>query len=200
MMWLRLPEAPSSSAPRWCRAEESPPLKVRRRAVPEGITGGLLAQSLDDSGGKDVAECEGDVGHEVRLVRLHGEQVVPPLRSRTPWQIARWQNAASPVMMAPASGRLLSSAKAAVISSASGAIGAAPIVLIAGLGAVSICFACVALISRFGDKRELPPEEVAEIERGGYVIGGRYAPRLRRPRTRPRAGSRLSPVSATKEA
>jgi malonate transporter MadL subunit len=51
-----------------------------------------------------------------------------------------------------------------------------PIVLIAGLGAVSICFACVALISRFGDKRELPPEEVAEIERGGYVIGGDTPP------------------------
>ena len=51
-----------------------------------------------------------------------------------------------------------------------------PIVLIAGLGAVSICFACVALISRLGRRRELPPEEVAEIERGGYVIGGDTPP------------------------
>src|SRR3954463_817698 len=56
------------------------------------------------------------------------------------------------------------------------AVRGGPVGLIAGLGAVSVCFACVALISRFGDKRELPPEEVAEIERGGYVIGGDTPP------------------------
>ena len=53
---------------------------------------------------------------------------------------------------------------------------AAPIVLIAGLGTVLVCFACVALISHLGKRRELPPEEVAEIERGGYVIGGDTPP------------------------
>ena len=52
------------------------------------------------------------------------------------------------------------------------AVRGGPIVLVAGLGTVAICFACVALISRLGKPRELPPEEVAEIERGGYVIAG----------------------------
>lgn len=51
-----------------------------------------------------------------------------------------------------------------------------PIVLIAGVGSVAVCFACVALISRLGRRRELPAEEVAEIERGGYVIGGDTPP------------------------
>src|SRR4051794_26853762 len=39
--------------------------------------GACSPRALISSGGKDVAECEGDVGHELRLVRLHGEQVVP---------------------------------------------------------------------------------------------------------------------------
>src|SRR5690349_6698054 len=52
------------------------------------------------------------------------------------------------------------------------AVRGGPVVLIAGLGAVSLCFACVALISRLGGRRELPADEVAGIERGGYVIAG----------------------------
>ena len=63
-----------------------------------------------------------------------------------------------------------------------------PIVLIAGLGTVSVCFACVALISRLGRRRELPAEEVAEIERGGYVIGGDTPPDFAGPVPRQRAG------------
>ena len=51
-----------------------------------------------------------------------------------------------------------------------------PIVLIAGIGAVAVCFACVALISRFGEPRALPADEIAEIERGGYVIAGDTPP------------------------
>src|SRR3954470_12632403 len=73
-----------------------------------------------------------------------------------------------------------------------------PIVLIAGLGAVSICFACVALISRFGDKRELPPEEVAEIERGGYVIGGDTPPDYAGPAPGREPALATPPVSAAK--
>jgi len=73
-----------------------------------------------------------------------------------------------------------------------------PIVLIAGLGAVSICFACVALISRFGDKRELPPEEVAEIERGGYVIGGDTPPDYASPAPGREPALAPHPVSSAK--
>src|SRR3954462_5366186 len=39
--------------------------------------GACSPRALISSGGKGVAECEGDVGHKLRLVRLHGEQVVP---------------------------------------------------------------------------------------------------------------------------
>ena len=57
------------------------------------------------------------------------------------------------------------------------AVRGGPVVLIAGLGAVSLCFACVALISRLGGgRRELPADEAAEIERGGYVIAGDTPP------------------------
>ena len=73
-----------------------------------------------------------------------------------------------------------------------------PIVLIAGLGAVSICFACVALISRLGGKRELPPEEVAEIERGGYVIGGDTPPDYASPAPGREPALAPHPVSSAK--
>jgi malonate transporter MadL subunit len=56
------------------------------------------------------------------------------------------------------------------------AVRGGPVVLIAGLGAVSLCFACVALIGRLGGRRELPADEVAGIERGGYVIAGDTPP------------------------
>src|SRR3954447_19221311 len=75
-----------------------------------------------------------------------------------------------------------------------------PVVLIAGLGAVSICFACVALISRFGEKRELPPEEVAEIERGGYVIGGDTPPDYAAPAPGREPALATHPVSSAKKA
>ena len=56
------------------------------------------------------------------------------------------------------------------------AVRGGPIVLVAAVGAVALCFACVALISRFGRPRPLPAEEAAEIERGGYVIAGDTPP------------------------
>jgi malonate transporter MadL subunit len=56
------------------------------------------------------------------------------------------------------------------------AVRGGPIVLIAGVGSILVCFACVAIISRVGQRRQLPPEEVAEIERGGFVIGGDTPP------------------------
>lgn len=56
------------------------------------------------------------------------------------------------------------------------AVRGGPVVLIAGLGAVALSFACVALISRLGGRRELPADEVAEIERGGHVIAGDTPP------------------------
>jgi malonate transporter MadL subunit len=56
------------------------------------------------------------------------------------------------------------------------AVRGGPIVLISGIGAILVCFACVAVISRVGQRRQLPPEEVAEIERGGFVIGGDTPP------------------------
>ena len=56
------------------------------------------------------------------------------------------------------------------------AVRGGPVVLIAGLGAVALCFASVALIGRLGGRRELPADEVAEIERGGYVIAGDTPP------------------------
>ena len=73
-----------------------------------------------------------------------------------------------------------------------------PIVLIAGLGAVALCFACVGLISRFGDKRELPAEEVAEIERGGYVIGGDTPPDYAGPAPSREPALATHPVSSAK--
>src|SRR4051794_4139465 len=75
-----------------------------------------------------------------------------------------------------------------------------PIVLIAGIGAVSVSFACVALISRFGDKRELPPEEVAEIERGGYVIAGDTPPDFVAPAVGQEPAVANRAVSSVKEA
>jgi malonate transporter MadL subunit len=75
-----------------------------------------------------------------------------------------------------------------------------PIVLIAGIGAVAVCFACVALISRLGKPRELPPEEVAEIERGGYVIGGDTPPDYAGPAPRPTPALAAGPVSSVQEA
>ena len=56
------------------------------------------------------------------------------------------------------------------------AVRGGPIVLIAGVGTISVCFACVAIISRIGRPRQLPPDEEAEIERGGFVIGGDTPP------------------------
>jgi malonate transporter MadL subunit len=56
------------------------------------------------------------------------------------------------------------------------AVRGGPIVLIAGAGAVTVSFACVAIISRIGGRRQLPPDEEAEIERGGFVIGGDTPP------------------------
>ena len=80
------------------------------------------------------------------------------------------------------------------------AVRGGPVVLIAGLGAVSLSFACVALISRFGGRRELPPEEVAEIERGGYVIGGDTPPDYAGPAPRPTPALAAGPVSSVQEA
>lgn len=56
------------------------------------------------------------------------------------------------------------------------AVRGGPIVLVAAVGAVALCFACVALISRLSRQRPLPADEVEEIERGGYVIGGDTPP------------------------
>jgi malonate transporter MadL subunit len=56
------------------------------------------------------------------------------------------------------------------------AVRGGPIVLLSGIGAIGVCFACVAIISRVAARRELPAEEVAEIERGGFVIGGDTPP------------------------
>ena len=56
------------------------------------------------------------------------------------------------------------------------AVRGGPIVLISGIGAISVSFACVAVISRVASRRRLPPEEVAEIERGGFIIGGDTPP------------------------
>jgi malonate transporter MadL subunit len=71
------------------------------------------------------------------------------------------------------------------------AVRGGPIVLLAGIGSVALCFACVALISRLGGRRELPADEIAEIERGGYVIAGDTPPDSVGP------AGRLEPVAAS---
>jgi hypothetical protein len=78
------------------------------------------------------------------------------------------------------------------------AVRGGPVVLIAGLGAVSLCFACVALISRLGGRRELPADEVAEIERGGYVIGGDTPPDYASPAPGREPALAPHPVSSAK--
>ena len=62
-----------------------------------------------------------------------------------------------------------------------------PIVLIAGLGAVSVCFACVALISRLGGSANFRPRKSPRSS-AAATSSGAIRPRLRRPRAR--AGSR----------
>ena len=51
-------------------------------------------------------------------------------------------------------------------------------VLIAGLGAVSICFAAVALIGHIGRDRQHEIEAEPDVERGGHVIAGELEPEL----------------------
>ena len=80
------------------------------------------------------------------------------------------------------------------------AVRGGPIVLIAGVGTVAICFAAVALISHLGKPRELPPEEVAEIERGGYVIAGDTPPDFAGPAPGRKPALANCPVPLVKEA
>jgi malonate transporter MadL subunit len=72
------------------------------------------------------------------------------------------------------------------------AVRGGPIVLIAAIGSVALCFAGVALISRFGERRELPADEIAEIERGGFVIAGDTPPDSARP------AESLAPIAANR--
>src|SRR5881227_3924079 len=51
-----------------------------------------------------------------------------------------------------------------------------PIVLIAGVGAVSLCFAAVALIGHLGRDRKHEVEVEPELARGGKVIAGSFQP------------------------
>ena len=56
------------------------------------------------------------------------------------------------------------------------AVRGGPIVLIAGVGAVSLCFAAVALIGHLGRDRKHEVEVEPELERGGKVIAGSFQP------------------------
>src|SRR3954454_10434058 len=58
------------------------------------------------------------------------------------------------------------------------AVRGGPIVLIAGLGAVSLCFAAVALIGHIGRDRQHEIEAEPDVERGGHVIAGELEPEL----------------------
>ena len=58
------------------------------------------------------------------------------------------------------------------------AVRGGPIVLIAGLGAVSVCFAAVALIGPIGRDRQHEIEAEPDVERGGHVIAGELEPEL----------------------
>jgi len=58
------------------------------------------------------------------------------------------------------------------------AVRGGPIVLIAGLGAVSVCFAAVALIGHIGRDRQHEIEAEPDVERGGHVIAGELEPEL----------------------
>ncbi|MBY0258876.1 malonate transporter subunit MadL [Methylobacterium sp.] len=58
------------------------------------------------------------------------------------------------------------------------AVRGGPIVLIAATVSLLLCFACVALLGRFG-RRE--PGEAAQVRHGGDVIGGDPAPAQPRP-------------------
>jgi malonate transporter MadL subunit len=51
-----------------------------------------------------------------------------------------------------------------------------PIVVIAALVTVALCFAAVALIGRLGRDRKHEAEVEAELERGGKVIAGAFQP------------------------
>ena len=56
------------------------------------------------------------------------------------------------------------------------AVRGGPIVLIAAVGAVSLCFAAVALIGHLGRDRKHEVEVEPELERGGKVIAGSFQP------------------------
>ena len=58
------------------------------------------------------------------------------------------------------------------------AVRGGPIVLIAGLSAVSLCFAAVALIGHIGRDRQHEIEAEPDVERGGHVIAGELEPEL----------------------
>jgi malonate transporter MadL subunit len=53
-----------------------------------------------------------------------------------------------------------------------------PIVLIAGIGTVALCFAAVALIGHIGRDRQHEIEAEPDVERGGHIIAGELEPEL----------------------
>src|SRR4051794_26812252 len=124
-----------------------------------------------------------DADRRTRLARAPGR----PL-SRGQARVEFWATMYIPIVVMAAQQNVVAAARGG------------PIVLIAGIGAVALCFACVALISRLGEPRELPPEEVAEIERGGYVIGGDTPPDYAGPAPTPAPALAAGPVSPVKEA
>ena len=56
------------------------------------------------------------------------------------------------------------------------AVRGGPIVVIAALGSVALCFAAVALIGRLGRDRKHETEVEPELTRGGKVIAGAFQP------------------------
>src|SRR6266550_4493003 len=56
------------------------------------------------------------------------------------------------------------------------AVRGGPIVLIAAVGAVSLCFAAVALIGHLGRDPKHEAEVEPELERGGKMIAGSFQP------------------------
>ena len=56
------------------------------------------------------------------------------------------------------------------------AVRGGPIVVIAALGSIALCFAAVALIGRLGRDRKHETEVEPELARGGKVIAGAFQP------------------------
>ncbi len=97
-----------------CPFSTTDALRVRSgagwRASADGWAAPLVLSALSSAGGKGVAEGEDQIGHQLGLVGFDGKQVLPVLIADA-WQIARWQNIASPVTRAPCSGSPLSSVR-----------------------------------------------------------------------------------------